>query len=279
MTQLGIDIASVDGNRSIDWHAAHAAGISFAFIRGTYGTWPDPTWINEAQRARDARLTVGAYLFPLPGPANPPVAAQVKAFAAAVKLAPLDFAPALDVEFPHGIKGTGLSRDDLCQWLTDAIVALRDAYGCWPIVYTSSRVWDGNDTDCLDGPMGLPVAECPTWLARYPWKRNLPWTPSSGPPPLGPRAWHTETPWIHQYQGDARGMPGFSSTVDMNVFLPAKQPERIRWIQRRVGAAETGWFDDATVAAVKAWQSWKGLTADGVVGVRTFAALSRVMPR
>lgn len=261
MTQLGVDIASIDGNRSIDWHAAHAAGISFAFIRGTYGTWVDPTFAAEAQRAHDAGILVGGYLFPLPGPANPPVAAQVKAFAAAIKT--LDFAPALDVEFPHGIKGTGLSRDELCQWLTDAIVALRDAYECWPIIYTSTRVWDGNDTDCLDGPMGLPISECPTWLAKYAWKTGIPWTTATGLTPSPPKAWQGVGPAIHQYQGDARRLPGFSATVDMNAYSGSNLTA---WIARRT-------------KDVKAFQRERGLVADGVVGVKTFAALSRCMLR
>ena len=61
---LGVDIASVDGNKPVDWHAAHAAGVSFAFFRGSYRAWGDPTFSREAQKARDAGLTVGAYLFP-----------------------------------------------------------------------------------------------------------------------------------------------------------------------------------------------------------------------
>lgn len=267
MTQLGVDIASIDGNRSINWIKAKAeTGVTFAFLRGAYGTWPDPTWLAEAQNARDAGLTVGAYLFPLPGPANPPVVEQVRAFAAAVKLQPLDFAPVLDVEFPHGISGTGLNRDGLCQWLTDAIIALRDAYGCWPILYTSTRVWDGNDTDCLDGPMGLPISECPTWLAKYAWKTGIPWTASPGPTPTAPKAWHGQGPFVHQFQGDARQLPGFSATVDMNAFVPPLSPASRAWVDRRT--------DD-----VHAFQRDRGLVADGVVGVKTFAALSRCMPR
>jgi murein L,D-transpeptidase YcbB/YkuD len=45
-----------------------------------------------------------------------------------------------------------------------------------------------------------------------------------------------------------------------------------------VGAKETGWMDEPTLVAVKAFQSWAGLVPDGVVGVKTFAALSRRMP-
>lgn len=274
---LGLDIASVDENKDIDWLATKAmAGPTFAFIRGAYGTWIDPTWKAEADRARKAGFTVGAYLFPLPGPQHPSAKEQVAAFAAACRLGPRDFPPVLDVEFPHGVTGTGLNRDALCQWLTDAIVALRDCYGAWPMIYTSTRVWDGADTDCLDAPMGLPVKDVPLWLAKYPWKTGIPWVANPGPTPAAPKAWggDIESPWFHQYQGDARQLPGFSSTVDMNVFMMPRGGERVMWVQRRLKITETGQLDGPTVLAIKAFQSFAGLVPDGQVGVKTFAALS-----
>lgn len=44
-------------------------------------------------------------------------------------------------------------------------------------------------------------------------------------------------------------------------------------IQNKVGAKPDGWFGPATERRVKAWQSANGLTADGIVGPKTWAKM------
>jgi peptidoglycan hydrolase-like protein with peptidoglycan-binding domain len=49
--------------------------------------------------------------------------------------------------------------------------------------------------------------------------------------------------------------------------------ERVKWVQRRLGIAQTGAFDSVTEAALGTFQQRKGLVADLIVDPRTFAFL------
>ena len=284
---LGIDVASVDENKNIDWAAARAAGCQYAIIRGTYIKWADPTWRNEADRARAAGLTVGAYLFPVLNVTAPPPEEQVTAFRQAVgPLSSKDLPPTLDVEFSHGVAATGRTRGQLLAWIRAAVVALKGGYGVAPIIYTSARVWDGEDTDSLDvDGQGVPtpeLVECPLWLARYPYKTGINAVTEQAKvealqlPPV-PKAWVDATNvWIHQYQGDAKKLPGFSSIVDLNRFFHLSQGakgERVRWLQRKLKISVDGDFGVNTHEAVIGFQREHQLEADGVVGPSTFAGL------
>jgi len=286
---LGIDIASVDENKPVNWFEAKKAGVKFAIFRGTYSTWADPTWQIEAVRARMAGLIVGAYLFPVMGKTSPSAKEQIAAFVKSVgSLLPTDLVPTLDVEFPGGIAKTGKSREELLAWVREAVVALRDAYKAYPMIYTSARVWDGEDTDSLDADgLGIPTPEllnCPLWLARYPYARkinaqDIPSIVDNLPTPPVPKAWGDATNvWIHQYQGDAIHLEGFSSTVDLNRFfdlrLNCRSGERVKWLQRKLGVTNVdGVFGPKTDATLRVWQASVGLVSDGIVGPSTFAML------
>src|SRR5262249_47409417 len=95
-------------------------------------------------------------------------------------------------------------------------------------------------------------------------------------PPVPPPWGDATNWWVHQYQGDALGFPGFSSTVDVNRFNPMVQGaagDRVKWVQRRLGLAESGELDETMRKKVVAHQRAKGLTPDGIIGPRTFATL------
>lgn len=284
---LGIDVASIDDNKHIDWVAARAAGCQYAIIRGTFKTWADPTWSREADRARAAGLTVGAYLFPVMNEGAPAPEQQVAAFRQAVGLlSPKDFPPALDVEFGDGVAATGRTRRQLLAWTRAAVAALKRTYGVPPIIYTSARVWDGEDSDSLDvDGLGVPtpeLVECPLWLARYPYKRRIeaviePATVDSLRLPPVPKTWVDSTNvWIHQYQGDAKKLSGFDSIVDLNRFFDLRRGakgERVRWLQRKLDISVDGDFGVNTREAVIRFQREHQLRVDGVVGPKTFARL------
>jgi GH25 family lysozyme M1 (1,4-beta-N-acetylmuramidase) len=59
---LGVDAASVAGNKNINWTAAKAAGLSFAILRSNYGDQQDTMFAREWDRIREAGLVRGAYL-------------------------------------------------------------------------------------------------------------------------------------------------------------------------------------------------------------------------
>jgi len=284
---LGVDVASVDGNKLINWAATHAAGCQYAIFRGTYDTWVDPTWKLEADRARATGMTIGAYLFPVMAVGAPSPEDQVAAFSKSIgQLSGMELPPTLDVEFPGGIAKTGRTRPELLTWIRTAIAELKKTYRAAPMVYTSARVWDGDDDDSLnvDG-LGVPVPEileCPLWLARYPFKTGINAVTNAAQvnaiqlPPV-PRAWvDASNVWIHQYQGDARAFPGFNGAVDLNRFFHltrGAKGERVRWLQRVLGVLVDGDFGPATQQAVIAFQGQHQLTADGIVGPKTFARL------
>lgn len=286
---LGVDFASVDGNKLVDWQAVKRAGVKFAIIRGAYNEWADPVYQREAQRARDAGILLGAYLFPLMRDTTSPDG-QVKVFSDAVKLRAGDLPPVLDVEFPGGLKKTNMTRAQALEWVRKAVAAIKRCCGVAPMIYTSARVWDGTDEDSLNAKPTPDLVDCPLWLARYPYNYRLPAvgddpyevaTVTALQKPPVPKSWGPDNVWIHQYQGDALGFKGFSSTVDCNRFFDlslGRTGERVKWVQRRLGIHPSGIFDATTAHFVRGFQERSGLQVDEIVGPRTFAALSWVSP-
>lgn len=289
-TALGVDYASVDGNKPPDLKKAAKAGMEFAIVRATYGTSRDGAFQRDWKALAAAGIVRGAYMFPVMHKDRAPEP-QVAAFAAAVKAAgglvrDKDLPPVLDVEFPKGIKATGMTRLQCLDWVQRAAMALEDTFDCLPILYTSARVWDGEDEDALDADrVPTPaLVDCPLWLARYPYKIRI--ASHHRPeereglkvPPVPKQLGDATDVWIHQYQGDAVGFPGFSSTVDLNRFfllMHGDKGERVRWVQHRLGGLKPdGDFGPKTEARVRYHQTERGLPGTGVVDVRTFASLA-----
>lgn len=287
---LGVDFASVDRNSPIDWARARMAGCRFAIIRAGFGSWTDPAFKAEADRARAVGVIVGAYLMPAYGRGSVPVSAQVQAFRRAVDLKQGDFPPALDVEFSGGTARTGRTRRELLELVRDFVLEMRSVFGVAPLIYTSARVWDGEDADSLNADASnvdlSALRDCAPWLARYPYNYKLPavgddasekLTAERLPMPPVPKLWG----WcaIHQYQGDARGFGGAIGQCDMNrmfVIAPGATGPAVAWAQRRLGMAEgtPGVFDKVMGASVDAFQRSAGLAADRVIGPTTFSHLA-----
>jgi GH25 family lysozyme M1 (1,4-beta-N-acetylmuramidase) len=271
---LGVDFASVDGN-VVDWTKAKNI-VSFAFIRATFGDWVDP--IYEATiKAIPNNIVKSAYLFlrfeNKGRPYLDPVIQATK-FIEVVKVADIDLPPVVDIEFPgNGRTDTLLSPTECYKRILAVYSTLKTHYKCEPIIYTSARVWE---EDMLNHP-AVELLNCPLWLARYTYKAN-------GTGNLNPQVNTPPTPWgdkdncwIHQYQGDAINVPGFSNTVDLNLFkylTVGTHGGRVKWVQNRLGITADGVFGNETYTALKSFQKAKGLDVDGVVGPRTLGWLS-----
>jgi GH25 family lysozyme M1 (1,4-beta-N-acetylmuramidase) len=195
---IGLDTASVAGNKTADWSKAKASGISYGIVRAAYGTWEDTTFDRDFTAMKKAGVVRGAYLFlrfpritskkakalptvqmKLPVLQRPPLkmmgkltatvpspTAQAEAFCKIVgKLEPNDLPPSLDVEFPgNGASDTGMTARQLLDGVLEAWRVLKSYYGVAPIIYTSARVWL-DDLRNLDVPK--EVKESLLWLARY----------------------------------------------------------------------------------------------------------------
>ena len=280
---FGVDYGSVDGNTPDFDKAKEKAKLAFAIVRSNYGTWADPHWKRDWQVLADKGIVRGAYLFlrfPYKGKSAEDPAKQAQAMINTIgDLAKTDFPPCIDVEYPgDGRKDTGLTAVQCLEGVRKAWRVLKDHYGVAPMIYTSARVWR-DDLNNLSAP---DLVESPLWLTPYICKAHLAPVLDKDvfkggkkdpkvPPPWGDGAnW-----WIHQFQGDSTGFPGFKQ-VDVsrfNVLQKGASGERVKWVQRRLKLDQSGQFDDAMVDALKKHQSANGLDQSGVVDLKTFATL------
>lgn len=289
---IGVDFASVDDNKSLDFVKARAAGARFAIVRGAYDyaghACVDPTVKRTRDAIRAAGLQFGAYLivgYPSAhGYIPSPPEAQAAAFIAAYgDPQPGDLPIGFDVEFPRGREATGLTAVQAFAWLKRAADPLIAKYGSL-LPYTSAQVWSDD----------LASMTCP-WLGCFPLWLKTPYSYRAQQPPhltdprigkLGelPAPWHNGGPgvWLQQFQGDALGFAGFSATVDLNMFIPyasgrALGDDRGAWVRAQLAKHVPGYSGafDGEGDALRAFQRAQGLVDDGVIGPMTFAALAR----
>lgn len=294
----GIDYASIDQGHPPDFDVLEKAGCKFVWIRGVFSYWEfthnawicaiDPCMARDWHRV-PATMTKGTYVIVCPQATQKPaeVAAILhKAVMDAGGTSNKDFVPCVDVEFPHGIKGTGMTPDEIMTWLRELIAAIKAIFKCpRVIIYSSERVWDQNDTDCLRNPSSSDLTDNPMWVARYlcPTRQPAVLPPPNVVPPA-PHAWGTGGHAAHQDQGDALNVPGTTSTNDIDNFHLTKLGDKnafVGWIQHTLNATGAtlmidGDFGPGTEDAVKTFQTGEGLAATGVVDAATFAPLSWV---
>lgn len=282
---LGVDYASVDENKPPDFKAAYDYGVRFVVVRGAYTlkghAQPDSSVARDRAAIRDAGLQFGSYMI-LGWNVDPTeqVATFVNTYGAAQ---PGDLPVSLDIEFPNGRDATGLTTRQAVDRIETAVTALQASYPT-VMIYTSARVWHED----LDNPASQVCARCPGWFkVAYPWKAQQAPHPENVPAMVLPTAWRatgSAGAYIEQFQGDALRVPGFSSTVDLNVFrnyVGGTADPRTPWAAAQLTAF--GHACDPTDAtsvadAIRAFQRDAKLDPDGIVGPRTWAALCAAPP-
>jgi lysozyme len=189
-TVQGVDVSGYQG--PVDWAAAKAAGIAFAFARVSDGTgYPDTEFATNWPALRAAGVVRGAYQFFRP--AEDP-AAQARIFLAMLSsaggLRPGDLPPVIDVEV------TDDTTDATIQAHMQAWVdAMQAGTGRQPIVYASpSFAWH----------LGTGFWSYPLWVAS--WGVSCPALPAG---------WSSWTFWQKSDVGTVQGIAG---AVDLDEF-------------------------------------------------------------
>lgn len=237
MKDLGIDYASVDGNSRPNVDLLRDFGVSFAIVRGSYPVngraYVDTHLARDRAALTAGGIVVGSYVILGYNAAGPTPEDQVGRFVDAFGTrAPGELCPFLDVEFPQGRAATGMSADAAIVWIERAYDALVKVYGVVG-TYTSLRVWN-EDLASHASHLG----EGPLWMKiPYPYKTGQPPHPSSrGTLTELPLPWRSPaSPGLVavQFQGDARGVDGMSSTVDLSYWAPASTT----WLDGKLAAA------------------------------------------
>lgn len=193
----GVDVSRHQGN--IDWGAARASGIEFAYIKATEGTgYVDPKVDQHLTGARSSGLVTGLYHFARPD-TNTGVqdgehfAAEVNARSAA---GPGNLPPCLDLEETKPGQFTGI---DLVDWVSDFLATARRItarrqfilYGSAAFLRDRLRGLDWLDRDCL------------VWVAHY------------GRKPAEP-GWADDRTVMHQYTSSGR-IAGYHANIDRNI--------------------------------------------------------------
>jgi lysozyme len=221
----GIDV--FDGQGIIDWAQVRAAGIGFAYIKATQGTYDtQATFADNWAGSSAAGLLRGAYHFFDPTEDGE---AQAAHFLAVVGAASGDLPPVLDAECPDGdgdCLGTGSAGDasaaEIRVRLLAFLGAVQRALGRTPLVYTFASYFADNGVDT-------------TGLEAYPL--YLAWIPPGDPAATGsalpcidiPAPWTEAALWQYSFEGAVAGVSG---AVDRDRFLGS-----ISALQALAGAA------------------------------------------
>ena len=176
MAQLGIDYANTDTINKpgvAGFTQAKNAGARIIIPRGVFGrptngqspVFLDSYWARDKDDIVAAGLVRSSYLFVcVPTKAQPDTPSpevQVAAFYGYVQLAkpvvnqkPHDMVPFFDVEMDSDV----LSADEYYDWILRIAKGLRSAFGAWPGMYSSDRVW----SEVLKNHAAGQLINCPS---------------------------------------------------------------------------------------------------------------------
>ncbi|PZO64214.1 MAG: glycoside hydrolase [Paracoccus denitrificans] len=202
----GVDVSRYQGN--VNWNAARAAGINFAFIKATEGAdHSDPAFRTYWEGTRAAGIPRSAYHFWYHCRSG---AEQAAWYIANVPREPGMLPPVLDMEWVHTSR-TCRVKPSPQQIVAEANVFLDTIhryYGQRPVVYTTVDFYRETNIGRLNAEFWLrSVADHPRNI--YPGQR---WT-------------------FWQYTGTGTA-PGFVGNVDLNAFAGNSLQWR-QWVNRR----------------------------------------------
>lgn len=255
MAILGIDVSFYQDN--VNWQAVAADGVVFAFAKATEGiNIVDDKFASFWAGMRAAGIIRGAYHFFRPAAS---VQAQVNLFVNTIKKLEVDdLPPVLDVEVTNGMNIDTIVNG-MQQWLS----AVEKALGRRPIIYTSPNFWESQLGDLQQ------FSNYPLWIAHYGTDN-----------PIIPGAWSTWT--FHQYS-ESGNIKGIAGNVDLNRFESFKQGNTGSYIKELQTVLQTkgfytgnidGNFTAAMTSAVKSFQKAMELDADGIIGLKTWLAIT-----
>ncbi len=283
-TLKGLDVSGYQGN--VDWSSVAAAGASFAYVKATESNnYVSGYFGQQYNGSAGAGLIRGAYHFARPNVSSGTNQADYfvdhgGGWTADGKTLP----GALDIEYgPSGSTCYGLSQQAMVAWITAFNTEYLARTGRYPAIYSTTDWW----RTCTGGYSGFATTNA-LWIANY--------TGTYSPLPDG---WSSYTVW---QTADSGTFPGdqdvFNGGLDdlktfaLGSYTPPPPPPVVTWpvvAQGQTGRRVTtvqyllnahgatldvdGDFGPATKAAVVSFQSGKGLSPDGVVGMNTWQAL------
>lgn len=285
-TLKGLDVSGYQGN--VDWSSVAAAGATFAYVKATESNnYVSGYFSQQYNGSANAGLIRGAYHFAHPNASSGRNQADYFVDHGGGWTADGETLPgALDIEYaPAGNTNTcyGLSSSAMVSWITAFNTEYVARTGRYPAIYSTTDWW----RTCTGNYSGFATTNA-LWIANY--------TGTYTPLPSG---WSTYTLW---QTADSGTFPGdqdlFNGTLDglkafaLGSYTPPPPPPVVAWpvveqgqTGRRVTTVQyllnahgakldvDGDFGPATKTAVIAFQSSKGLQADGAVGSNTWQAL------
>lgn len=197
---LGVDVSG--WNRGLDWGAGAGAGVSFAYVKATEGTYYESAEFGaQYEGSYYAGLTRGAYHFAIPDASSGAEQADYFVDHGGGWSPDGQTLPgALDIEYnPYGETCYGLSAADMVAWIGDFTAQYRARTGRDAVLYTTADWWARCTGDAADFGGTNPL-----WIANY-----------GVDDPALPSGWGFYTFWQYSSSGAVDGFPG---DVDVNVF-------------------------------------------------------------
>lgn len=178
----GIDVSKWQGG--INWNKVAADDIKYAFIRASYGAEPDPYFVNNAQKAHENGIKVGAYHYARFKDADS-MKKEAQFFLNQLEKVDITYPVVLDVENNHK-----LSKNELTE-LCIRFMNIIENKGYPVMLYSYQNFIDGHLNKAM-------LKDVNMWVANY--KDH----PSTIPHAI----------WQHTSYGKVAGIDG---RVDINV--------------------------------------------------------------